>query len=92
LTFLLTAVANMTFSLLQMAKIDEIVSRFNVFWKYGLDISRLGSDDMKKWPSIWLAMVRKGWMRMELKRDLDAGNYGKCLLPSEYAFFDNVHW
>jgi hypothetical protein len=76
-----------------MAKIDAVVSRFKVFWKFGLDLGNIGTEDMKKWPSMWLALVKQGWMQMVLKRDLDSSNYGgKCLMPSEYAFFDNVDW
>jgi hypothetical protein len=76
-----------------MAKIDGIVSRFKIFWKFGLDLSNTGTEDMKKWPSVWLSLVKQQWMNMELKRDLDSGNFGeKCLMPSEYAFFDDVNW
>jgi hypothetical protein len=76
-----------------MAKIDELVSRFKVFWKFGLDLSSIGTDDMKKWPAVWLGLVKQQWMRMELKRDADPGSGGgRCLMLSEYAFFDNVNW
>ena len=76
-----------------MAKIDGVVSRFKVFWRVGLDLTNVSADDMKKWPSTWLGLVKQGWMKMELKRDLYPGNSGeKCLMLSEYAFFDNVDW
>jgi hypothetical protein len=76
-----------------MAKVDGVVSRFKVFWKFGLDLSNVSAEDMKKWPSMWLSLVKQGWVKMELKRDLYPGNSGEqCLMPSEYAFFDNVDW
>jgi hypothetical protein len=81
-----------------MAKFDGL-KRFKVFWRFGLDLSgigalsSIGAEDMKGWPSVWLALAKQQWMRLELKRDLDLDNFGdKCLMPSEYAFFDNVDW